>query len=263
MNSQAQDIVMHKTVCFFLVIFSLVSDLSGQEDAFVPTPREKVVEEYVGDNGLLATSAGICFPLGNFAFKEADETEAGFAKTGFTINFLEASHFLAKHVGIGIRWNRHQFGYDHEGFVDWYRIRIPNAVFYARSEDPWVMHTAIANLIGILPGEIADLDVRLGFGYTYVKRPEVFMEGYDRVTGYFQYSWLQKEAVTSGLVFGFGTNVRLHLDQDIDLIMTWDVQRTTARMNVENVLGVVNEEVVAVDQPISLIALGLGVGIRL
>ncbi|MEQ9188535.1 MAG: hypothetical protein RLP15_12430 [Cryomorphaceae bacterium] len=249
----------------FIVVLCTLSTLTvvGQESDFVPMSRKEQAEIEKRDYGLLAVSGGFCFPLGSFSFKEVQDPAAGFAKTGFTINFLDAAHFLSKNVGLGVRWNRHQFGYAHEAISEWFQVRVPNTTFFVRSDDPWVVHTALFNLVGVLPGKVADLDLRFGLGYSHIKRPEILLEGFEASTGYFKYSWLQQATTTSAMVVGFGSNVRFHLDEDIDVIMTWDVQRSTARMEVVNVYGVVNEQVETVVQPISIMAIGLGVGIRL
>jgi hypothetical protein len=237
--------------------------LAQSFEAFGRVDTSQSMSPRLRSNGILAVNGGVALPLGVMTFDDVTEVRSGFAQTGFSFTFLEADHFFHKHFGWGVRWTRHQFGFDHEGFADWFRIRAPWLDFYARSEDPWVTHFAMGQVVGIIPTEIVDVDLRIGLGYVYTRRPSILIEGYENATGFFSFSWQQEQAITNSVGWNFGSNFRFHIDRDIDLMFYWEYGGSRPNFQVLNIYARSNEEIEEWDQPIQFISMGGGLAIRL
>ena len=86
--------------------------LAQSFEAFGRVDTSQSMSPWLRSNGILAVNGGVALPLGVMTFDDVTEVRSGFAQTGFSFTFLEADHFFHKHFGWGVRWTRHQFGFD-------------------------------------------------------------------------------------------------------------------------------------------------------
>lgn len=241
--------------------YSLYAQGESEDDVYRRTNEVENAESH--PLGLLGTSAGVCFPLGVFNAEGLNVSGSGYARTGYSINFLETARFLTHHFGLGVRWSRHQMGYDFEALeVEFDQIRT-DYDFVVEPTSPWIIHTALANLIGHADSKHIGGDIRFGLGYAYVQRPEILVEGYYKANGYFAYSWHQLESKTNTVVIDLGTNIRFHIDKDIDVMVCADLQRMDAFFTIDEINARSYEDVEERTQPITLVSLGAGIAIRL
>ena len=100
-----------------MLAFSLMGLSAISQGQSAEAERDYALEGEVLDSkplGILGVSGGLAMPIGSFKQRGLNISGAGYAKTGWTVNFIEAARFLTDEFGLGVRWSRHQLGYDFE-----------------------------------------------------------------------------------------------------------------------------------------------------
>jgi len=252
---------MVKSSINFILFNLLCFGLSAQDFSI---PREEVASKTSIDpsfgNAFIGSSAGIAIPMGDLGNKDHRNYFSGYANTGYVVNVINFHQKLNRNFGLGASWSRSQFSSEFGILADYYERQIPQIDFVAGASSDWIVHAALANLVVNLPHQLIDFDVRIGAGLGRVVRPEILMEGFEKATGYFVYSWEQRELVVNDLMWGFGVKARLHATKSIDLFFQSDYQRMTSTFEVENVFAVSSTEIEEVTQNFEVLSFSAGVG---
>ena len=211
-------------------------------------------------NAFVGSSAGIALPMGDLGNKDYRNYFSGYANTGFVVNVINFHQKLNRNFGLGVNWSRSQFSSEFGILADYYESQIPQIDFIADATSDWIIHAALGNLVVNIPNKVIDFDVRIGAGLGRVVRPEFIMEGFEKATGYFTYSWQQKEIVVNDFMWGFGVKARYHATKSIDLFVQSDYQRMTSTFEVENVLALSFIEIEEITQNFETLSFSAGIG---
>jgi hypothetical protein len=253
---------------FILLLFAstlLALRLGAQGFEFTTTPPEEVEKEKEvrQEHGYLGASIGVAAPLGLFANNDFHNLDAGYAQMGYAVNFMQSAVMVTKHFGIGVNWNRLQFGFDHVIYKDPYDIYYPEYRFEMLSSDPWLLHTVLVNGIVSIPGKWFSYDIRMGVGWARVIRPEILMEGYEWDSGALAFSWFQASNNHNDVILGFGNSLRFHALKDIDLMLSWDYQRMHSTLTIEHVYGRSLKGTEDLEQSFEFLTTSVGLALRL
>lgn len=215
------------------------------------------------DDAFFGMSAGPAFSSGQFASTDYRNAFSGYAEDGFYFSLLNGFQKFGNHVGLGLNWNRAQFGFQTNEFAVFYNEVLPQFSFESRVDGNWVLDAFTGALVFSMPHKIFDVDMRVGLGLGRVVRPEIILEGVDLNTGFLSYHWLQARSVQNDLMLSFGMNGRLHLTNNLDLLIQWDYQRMNATMEILNVYAFSIQEVNMLEQQFEFFTLGAGLGLRI
>ena len=252
--------ILRFLVCFVLAQSALM--LTAQ-DFSLPEEKNNAAQAEIYDFGFFGASAGVAVPLGSFASKDYLNYYSGYADDGYFVNFINFHHRLSKNYGIGVNWTRSAFNLDEDKYMEPYADFYQDLTFLGINDDPWVLHSIMANGIVTIPHSFLDLDVRIAIGLGHAIRPNLTITAFETSTGYLALDWVQEKSVMNDFAWGFGTSLRFHILNDLDFFVTADYLRYATTFNVKNVYNYSDTETELVDQTIEMIQLGLGFGYRL
>lgn len=246
----------------FILIF-VFTGLVQAQDFSIPGELETAQPPEIHDFGFFGAGAGVAFTLGSFASKDFLNYHAGYADEGYFINFINFHHRLSKNYGIGVNWSRSAFNLDEDAYIVPYDEFYPDLTFIGVNDDPWVLHTIMANGIVTIPHSFLDLDVRVSLGLGHAIRPQLSITAFETSTGYLALDWVQEESVMNDFAWGFGTSARFHVLNDLDFFLNVDYLRCATVFQVDNVYNYSSTEQEREEQIIEMIQLGIGFGYRL
>jgi len=254
-----------KTTKFFFFLVSSLTFINRVDAQDFSIPREQqgsgstIIDPAYRD-AFIGSSVGIAFPLGEFRSKDFRNYFSGYANNGLVINVINFHQKLNKNFGLGLNWSRSQFTSEFGEMASGYEEQFNDIEFVAEASSDWVVHAAMANFIVNVPYKAFDFDMRLAGGLGRVSRPEILMEGHEKATGFFVYSWRQNEMVINDFMWGFGIKARWHVNEFLDIFAQSDYQRMQSTFEVENVYATRFIELEEVTQSFETISLSIGVG---
>ncbi|GEM_PF-573420 len=239
---------------------AVAQDFSFSRESKVAFPTSPASLDPTYGDTFFGSSAGIALPLGDLGSQDHRNFFSGYAKNGFVVNVINFHQKLNRNFGLGATWSRSQFTSEFGVLAEYYESQINTLDFFADASSDWVVHAAMANFVVNVPHKLIDFDVRIGIGLGRVVRPEILMEGYEKATGYFAYSWQQKETTINDIMWGFGIKARLHVTKSIDVFVQSDYQRMTSTFDVENVYALRFVETEEMTQNFETLSFALGLG---
>lgn len=253
---------MRRSLGILVLVCAMMDVVVGQDFGLPrnPTPAvPKAVDPTFGD-AFIGSSVGIAMPMGDLASKDYRNYFSGYANNGYVINFINFHQKFNNNFGLGVNWSRSQFSSEFGLLADGYNNQFRDIDFSAEASSDWVLHGALANFVVNVPHKLIDIDVRVSAGLGRAVRPEIILEGYEKTTGFFVYSWQQKETIVNDFMWGFGVKARLHVTKSFDVFLQSDFQRMKSTFEIENVYALSFSDFEEITQNFETLSLAVGVG---
>jgi len=195
----------------------------------------------------LAFHAGPSFPMGDFKDNNIDNEEAGFAKTGFTID-LNYGYQFHKNAGIGAAVFFNQYNATDETFD--FTVGERNGELITLSMDNWKLYGITAGpMLTFDLGKNIMTDLRLMGGVANAKTPKISYEGETMVKA----EWNFAPVLQGGLDLRIGTGKNMFIFTNVDYMYM------KPEFQLEDYEG---NELDKVKQKISVLNLTGGIGIK-
>lgn len=211
-------------------------------------PKEK--------KGYIGISIGAAIPVGEFGSTDIGSEEAGFAKTGFTLQLVNFGYRFSKHIGIAAMWSGAGFNMDEVALRNNAGLGNVNL-----DTDPFSFGTLMGGFLVSLPSTVVDVDFRFMIGPGYGMAPEIRFSGYDTYNNYVVA--VQESSSAYALAFDMGVGVRFNVSRLININLLMDYmtckQKFSADMYSNGVYLGSNDW----DQPMNHITITGGIGFRL
>jgi hypothetical protein len=238
---------------FLLIILLMISQgfVKAQTTA-TPAPASAPVSE--NPRGYIGISIGPSFPFSDFASKDFDNEQAGFAKNGFNGN-ISGAYRLGKRFGLAGMLFGTKNAFNESAFsaiVNYLDIQ----------STTWQSNGFMVGGYYSAGSSKTTFEMRLLIGYSNAKLPEIIANGYDQ-SGY--PAQVKQESVEAGnLCSDLGFGLKTRLSQKMSFIGSLDFYSSEPEF--ANVRTYINNDLFSTDtfsEPINVINITIGVAFNL
>lgn len=163
--------------------------------------------------GYFGVSAGISIPVADYASEDVEDSNAGYAKSGFN-GFISANLNIKDFVGFAglIGYSRHP--YNEKAYQDFYSQQHPDQQ-YKFSAGPYGMLNVLAGAFVSIPQGNLDVNLKGYIGFSVATMPGTHSD----LTGNPQVVLETIEKNSTGLTYGGGVNLMFYTNKNFAILV--------------------------------------------
>ncbi|MEO5570102.1 MAG: outer membrane beta-barrel protein [Bacteroidia bacterium] len=238
---------MKRTIYILIFICLVVFAASAQSKSSEASSEDK--------KGFIGLSLGPAFSYTDFASKDINNENAGFAKTGFNLN-VSFGYRLGRHFGIAAMLCGNSNSFDNAGFE-----KIFSTLAQVNST-PWKSNGVMAGGYYSSASSKVSFEMRLVIGYANTTSPEISV----RLTDFSgaQVDLLQESVSGGTLCSDFGVGLKAALSEKFSFLGNLDFYATEPELsNVRTYIDGVLYDSSTLKQRVSIITITAGIAYNL
>lgn len=211
--------------------------------------------------GFVGISLGPSIPLGNFASKNVNSQEAGFAKPGATFDITAGYKLGGSHFGIIATLRGQSYAYDTQPLVNDLSFQAPQFNWNVENST-WRTGSFLIGGFGSIPiSERVFLDARAMVGFANSTSPQLNITGTDLTDTF----WVKRDSRSaSSLAYLFGAGFKFDVAPKLYLLTNIDYMATSPEFsNVDLTTSIGDRQSITFKQNMGVFNLSIGVALKL